>query len=110
MGRFGLWLGACLLVAGCATAPPPRAILDYAGQEGGVQLFVQPADADVYVDGEYMGKARDFQGDHALWLPRGLHAMEVRRDGYHTFFRQLETTLGLIEVLVYTLPPNMEAR
>lgn len=109
MGRFVLWLGACLLAAGCATAPS-KAILDYAGQDGGLQLFIRPADADVYVDGEYMGKVRDFQGDNALWLPRGLHAMEVRRDGYHTFFRQFETTLGLIEVMVYTLPPNLEAR
>jgi hypothetical protein len=87
-----------------------QAILSYEGQEGGLQLFVRPSDADVYVDGDYMGKVRDFQGDKALWLPRGLHAMEVRRDGYITFFRQLEVTLGLLDVMVYTMTPNLESR
>jgi len=110
MGRLGLWLVACGLVAGCAAGPPPGAILAYDGQEGGLQLFVRPADADVYVDGDYMGKVSDFQGDKALWLPRGMHAMEVRRDGYITFFRQLEVTLGLLDVMVYTMSPNLEGR
>jgi hypothetical protein len=109
MGRVGWLLGLSLLLAGCATAPS-KAILAYDGQEGGIQLFVRPVDADVYVDGDYMGKVKDFQGDKALWLPSGLHAMEVRRDGYITFFRQLEVTGGLLDVMVYTMSPNLEAR
>jgi hypothetical protein len=110
MGRLVWCLGLVALLAGCASAPAPKAILSYEGQEGGLQLFVRPSDADVYVDGDYMGKVRDFQGDKALWLPRGLHAMEVRRDGYITFFRQLEVTLGLLDVMVYTMTPNLESR
>jgi hypothetical protein len=110
MGRVAWWLAIVLLVGGCASAPPPGGILAYDGQEGGVQLFIEPADAEVYVDGERMGLVRDFQGQRALWLPRGLHAMEVRKAGYHTFFRQIEVTLGLVEIMVYTLPRNADVR
>jgi hypothetical protein len=110
MGRLGLWVAACVLVGGCASVGPPRAILDYGGQDGGLQLFIRPYDAQVYVDGDYMGKVSDFQGDKGLWLPRGLHALEVRRDGYHTFFRQFEVTLGLLEVMVYDLQRNPDVR
>jgi len=110
MGRLGLWVAACGLGGGCASVGPPRAVLEYAGQEGGLQLFVRPADGQVYVDGDYMGKVSDFQGSRVLWLPRGLHALEVRRDGYHTFFRQFEVTLGLVEIMVYDLPRNPDVR
>jgi hypothetical protein len=104
-------LGALLaLLAGCASGPPSDALLAYGGQEGGLQLFIQPADAEVSVDGDVMGKVRDFQGRNVLWLPRGLHALEVRRNGYQTFFRQFEVSLGLVEIMVYTLQPNPEGR
>lgn len=110
MGRIGLALAMCLLVAGCATARPPAAMLAYEGQQGGLQLFVQPADAQVYVDGDYAGRVADFQGERVLWLDRGLHAVEVSKEGYHTFFRQVQVTLGLVEILVYTMQPNTEGR
>jgi hypothetical protein len=110
MQRLGIGLLFVLLAAGCATPQPPRAVLEYGGQQGGIQVFVLPADARVSVDGEYMGRVTDFQGDNVLWLDRGLHAVEVSREGYHTLFRQVQTTLGLVEILVYTLQPNQEIR
>lgn len=103
-------VGLFALLAGCASAPHAPAVLSYGGQEGGVQLFVEPADAEVSVDGDYVGRVRDFQGDNVLWLPRGLHALEVRKTGYHTLFRQLEVSLGLVEIMVYTLQANAEGR
>jgi PEGA domain len=108
--RLAVWVGLMALVAGCASAGPRHALLSYDGQEGGLQLFVNPSDADVSVDGDYVGKVRDFQGDNVLWIPRGLHALEVRKAGYHTFFRQFEVSLGLVEIMVYTLQPNPEGR
>jgi hypothetical protein len=110
-GRLAGVVGLLALLAGCASTSPPRgALLSYAGQEGGLQFFIQPADADVSLDGDYVGKVRDFQGDNVLWIPRGLHAVEVRKTGYHTFFRQVEVSLGLVEIMVYTLQTNAEAR
>jgi len=108
--RLAGLVGLLALLAGCASAPPPRAVFSYAGQEGGLQLFIDPADAEVSVDGDVMGKVSDFQGDNVLWIPRGLHALEVRKRGYHTFFRQFEVSLGLVEIMVYTLQPNAEGR
>lgn len=104
-------LAACMvgpLLSGCATQRTAPALLAYDGQEGGLQLFVHPADAEVYVDGDRVGQVSDFQGDSVLWLPRGLHAVEVSKTGYHTLFRQVQTSLGLVEILVYTLSPSAE--
>ncbi len=111
MGRIGLWLslGLVLLTVGCAK-PPPAALLAYGGSQGGVQFMVAPNDAQVFVDAEYKGLVRDFQGDRVLWLLRGLHAVEIRRDGYLTFFRQIQTSLGLVEIFVFTMQPDGEVR
>ena len=108
--RLAGLVGLLALLTGCASVAPPGALLSYGGQEGGVQLFVSPSDAEVSLDGDYVGKVSDFQGDNVLWIPRGLHAVEVRKRGYHTFFRQVEVSLGLVEIFVYTLQPNAEGR
>jgi len=108
--RLAGLVGLLALLTGCASVAPPGALLSYGGQEGGVQLFVSPSDAEVSLDGDYVGLVRDFQGDNVLWIPRGLHAVEVRKRGYHTFFRQVEVSLGLVEIFVYTLQPNAEGR
>lgn len=103
MRTLALVLGVALWTAGCASAPPAPVLTAYDGQEGGLQFLIAPADAEVHVDAEFKGLAGDFQQDRVLWLPRGLHAVEVRRDGYITFFRQVQVTLGLVEVFVTTL-------
>lgn len=109
-GRIGLCLAGLLFVAGCAQHPPPAAMLSYGGNQGGLQFMVTPSDAQVFVDAEYEGLASDFQGNRVLWLPRGLHAVEIRRDGHLTFFRQVQTTLGLVEIFVFTMQPDGEVK
>ncbi|MFQ5508165.1 MAG: PEGA domain-containing protein [Leptospirillia bacterium] len=102
---LGLLLGTALTAAGCASAPaPPPVLTSHTGQGGGLQFLIVPDDAKVYVDAEYQGRVSEFRGENVLWLPRGLHAVEVSKDGYVTFFRQVQITLGLVEVLIYTLP------
>lgn len=102
MGRL---LGICLalMVAGCASAPVAPYLGNYSGSDGGLQFRIAPADAEVWVDGERMGRVSDYTGDKVLWLPRGLHAVEVQKSGYFTFFRQVQTSSGLVEVFVTTL-------
>jgi hypothetical protein len=99
-----------VILAGCASAPLPSAMTSYQGQEGGLQFLVSPADADIYVDADYKGKAEVFTGPNALWLERGLHAIEVRRDGYLTFFRQIQISHGLVEVLIFSLQVDTDER
>ncbi|MDH4228654.1 MAG: PEGA domain-containing protein [Nitrospirota bacterium] len=98
---------AALLLSGCAT-PPPAALSGYAGTEGGIQFLSVPADAEVAVDGEPRGRVADYSGPNVLWMERGLHVVEVRRDGFYTFFRQVEITGGLVEVFVFTMRESRE--
>jgi hypothetical protein len=50
---------------------------------GGVALEITPADADVWVDGEYAGKVQDFDGTtQPLTLTPGTHRVEVQAPGY----------------------------
>ncbi len=105
MWRLWISVACCVVMAGCAgKVPPPMVTASYVGNDGGLQFLITPDDARIYVDAEYKGLARDFTGDKVLFLNRGLHAVEVRRDGYLTFFRQVQISQGLIEILVYTLP------
>lgn len=105
---LALALVAAGLLGACATPAPAPILTQFGGNDGALQFLITPDDADVYVDADYMGKAREFTGDRTLVLERGLHAVEVRRDGYLTLFRQVQTTQGLLEVLVYTLAPDGE--
>lgn len=52
---------------------------------GGLKLKIKPSDAEVYVDGYYMGLVDDFDGvfQH-LDLEVGNHRVEIRAKGYQT--------------------------
>ncbi len=108
MCRLCMGLVLAALITGCASVPPSPVRMAYVGNDGGLQFLIKPDDAQVSVDADYKGLARDFTGDNVLVLPRGLHAVEVRRDGYLTFFRQVQISQGLLEVMVYALPVNSE--
>lgn len=52
---------------------------------GGLRLKVKPDAAAVYVDGEYVGAVRQFDGlFHKLHLDAGNHAVELRAPGYES--------------------------
>ena len=55
------------------------------GLEGSLRLKIKPRDAQVFVDGLYMGIVDDFDGVfQRLHLPTGAHRVEVRAPGYET--------------------------
>jgi hypothetical protein len=61
-------------------APDP---FDRSGPTGGLRIRVEPADADVYVDGYYAGIVDDFNGHfQRLKLTTGPHRVEIRAQGY----------------------------
>jgi hypothetical protein len=50
---------------------------------GGVSFDIRPFDADVFVDGEYVGRTGDFTpGTAPLTLTPGTHRLAVQRDGF----------------------------
>ena len=52
---------------------------------GGLKLKVQPSNAEVFVDGYYMGTVDDFDGTfQKLELETGPHHVEIRAPGYQT--------------------------
>ena len=54
-----------------------------AGVKGGLKLKVTPKDAEVYVDGNFMGRVDEYNGAfQRLQLPVGMHRVELRAKGY----------------------------
>jgi hypothetical protein len=53
--------------------------------DGGIRLKVKPREADVLVDGYYVGRVDDFDGMfQRLEIRAGTHRIEIRADGYET--------------------------
>jgi hypothetical protein len=73
--RPAAWLlGCCLIVTGCAHASsrePPASVLE---------ISTATADADVWVDGEYIGQVAAVSGK--LRLAPGVHRVEIRKPGH----------------------------
>jgi hypothetical protein len=49
---------------------------------GSVRLEVQPAFAQIFVDGEYVGTVEDFLSATGLVIAAGVHRVEFRAPGY----------------------------
>ena len=74
-------------------------------QLGELQLRVEPADAEVYVDGRLSGR-----GSQALSLPAFEQTLEVRLDGYRTHRQRFTPRPGLNQVIQVRLLTEKEAR
>jgi hypothetical protein len=62
---------------------------------GAVEMNVKPNRADVWVDGKYIGEARDLDGYPTyLWLEKGPHRIAVYKAGYRTFEEEIDVTRG----------------
>jgi len=77
-----------------APAPGPR---PRAGM-GALDIAISPGDAAVYLNGEYIGRARDFSGwgRGYLWLEKGTYDIVFYKDGYRTLARQVSIYPGLV--------------
>ena len=63
---------------------------------GAIELNVKPNRADVWVDGKYVGEARDLDGYPSyLWLERGAHRVAVYKGGFKTFEEDVEVDRGM---------------
>jgi hypothetical protein len=95
-----LALSAALLLAfaalpGCY----PKSQVYSVGNVGGLIFHVNPADADVLLDGVVQGKASDFTQERYLKVSAGVHRVELRSEGYETYSREVNigTSLERIE-------------
>ena len=64
---------------------------------GAVNLVIKPKKADVYVDGRFVGRAKNFDGYPGyLWLEEGSYEISLVRDGYVTFSDRMTVRTGQI--------------
>ena len=79
--------GAAIFFSGCAA---PRTVVQTDGQNGTILIKADPGYAIVDVDGQIMGKAREFDGTSAvLRVTPGKHLVTFRADGYEDFATQV---------------------
>ncbi len=64
---------------------------------GALDLDVSPENAQIYVDGELVGVADDFDGfPDFLWLEKGTYDVVIFSPGYQTLARQYSIYAGLV--------------
>lgn len=74
---------------------------------GAVELNVKPNRADVWVDGRYVGEARDLDGYPTyLWLADGPHRLAIHKGGYLVFDEQIDVRRGMKTELKIRLDPG----
>ena len=74
---------------------------------GALELSVKPSRADVWVDGKYVGEARDLDGYPSyLWLEKGAHRLAIYEGGYRTFEEDVEVERGVLKDLKVRLEPG----
>ncbi len=74
---------------------------------GAIDLNVKPNRADVWVDGRYLGEARDLDGyPQPLWLEQGPHRIAVYKAGFKTFEDAIQVERGVRRELKLRLEPG----
>lgn len=66
-------------------------------QAGALDLDISPEKAEIWIDGEYVGVADQFDGwPDYLWLPRGSYDLVAYKDGYRTLERRVSVRAGSV--------------
>lgn len=92
-----LVLGSLPLLSGCSA---PRTAVKTDDQAGTLVFKVVPGFAEVYVDGEKQGKAREYNGESAvLKVSPGTRTVTLKAEGYEDFEKKvyLSDTQEIIE-------------
>jgi hypothetical protein len=73
---------------------------------GALDLNVQPKQTEVFVDGQYVGLVKQYDGFPGyLWLESGLYQVAFYRAGYETVFREFEIFTGMVlDVAIEMVP------
>jgi hypothetical protein len=74
---------------------------------GAVELNVKPNRADVWVDGKYVGEARDLDGYPSyLWLAEGEHRVAVHKGGFLVFDEPIHVQRGMKTQIKLKMQPG----
>jgi hypothetical protein len=74
---------------------------------GAVELNVKPNRADVWVDGKYVGEARDLDGYPSyLWLSEGEHRVAVHKGGFQLFDEAISVHRGMKTQIKIKMQPG----
>ncbi len=80
--------------------------LGYTPGQGLLRLDVVPRDAEVYLDGRYVGRAGRFAGPgRFLALAPGRHAVEVVHPGYEPLIVEFTAEMARVVTLAQSLAP-----
>ena len=82
------------------TAPQAGAVAPATGF-GTVDLFIQPSNAEVFIDGQRWRSSDE--GHFIIQLPAGKHRVEVRRPGYRTYRTEIDVPEGSVMPLNVSL-------
>lgn len=74
-----------------------RADAAYRHDSGAMDLDVRPEKAQIFLDGQYVGRADDYDGFPTyLWLEEGTYDVAFYHPGYETIFRQVTIYPGVV--------------
>jgi hypothetical protein len=94
-------------VYGYGAPSAPVYITPSSTQYGGVTLEISPSDAEVFVDGQYVGQVRDFDGVGApLNLTVGRHRVDVSAPGYEPLWFDVDVRPGQLVPYRGDMPPS----
>jgi hypothetical protein len=85
MRKVAFFIVALIIIGGCGL---PQETRRGVGNEGFLILLVTPNDAEVYVDGNRVGRAEEFEKD-PVELKSGTHKVEIRKAGFATEVREV---------------------
>lgn len=77
------------------------------GSMGGIDLNVRPKKAQVYVDGQRIGRVGRFDGyPSALWLEEGTYELVIYHPGYRTLHETVKVFSGVVIDFDYQMVPG----
>lgn len=108
--RLARWAAACAML-GCASAPrvpiappsqraAPAEAVAPAGEVAGLSFAVEPADAEVLIDGRAMGRVAELPRDGTVPLQPGLYQVALRRAGFATWRAEVAVRTGVQPIRV----------
>ena len=98
-------LGWAIVELGSAITGSSSSFAPVADSQGVLSLKVTTQDAEMYVDGRFIGLARDFKGPAIISVPWGDHAIEFKYNSL-SYQTNAHITRGRTTSLVYTFNTN----
>jgi hypothetical protein len=93
--QYVYWYPYAVPVYGYGAPSAPVYITPSSTMYGGITLEISPGNAEVFVDGQYVGQVRDFDGVGApLNLVAGRHRVDVNAPGYEPLSFDVDVTPG----------------